>query len=156
MPVPNMKAKPPRPNEEPYAGKLLVRFREGLGRRLPSLLDKKKKDTGILSPEDFEEAARETSNFHYALRLFVTGMSPRSLEAIENVRNLCEKHLKGRYSLEVIDLYQHPELASQNQVLAAPTLIKRLPLPLRKFVGNMTKTSAILAGLDLKIQEKKQ
>jgi len=102
----------------------------------------------------FEKAAASTKS-RYVLRLFVTGMSPRSQLAIENVRELCEKHLKGRYELEVIDIYQHPLSASENQILAAPTLIKKLPLPLRKFVGDMTKTQKILAGLDLKIEEQK-
>ena len=102
-----------------------------------------------------EKAARAMPKLHYSLRLFITGMSPRSQEAIENVRRLCEEYLKGRFDLEVIDIYQNPLSARENQVLAAPTLIKRLPLPLRKFVGGMTKTQKILAGLDLRIEEKK-
>ena len=103
----------------------------------------------------FEKAIADKSKLHYVLRLFVSGMSPRSREAIVNVRALCEEHLKGRYTLEVIDIYQYPRSASENQIFAAPTLIKKLPLPLRKFVGDMTKTEKILAGLDLRIEEKK-
>ncbi|MDD5673321.1 MAG: circadian clock KaiB family protein [Chitinivibrionales bacterium] len=90
------------------------------------------------------------------LYLFVAGMSPRSQDAIANIRQLCQAHLLGRYRLEVIDIYQHPLSASVNQILAVPTLIKKLPPPLRKFVGDMTKTEKILAGLDLRIQEKKE
>ena len=88
------------------------------------------------------------------MHLFVAGMSPRSQDAIANIRELCEKHLIGRYQLEVIDIHQHPLSASVNQILAVPTLIKKLPPPLRKFVGDMSKTEKILAGLDLRIQEK--
>jgi circadian clock protein KaiB len=104
----------------------------------------------------FEKATKDQSNLFYVLRLFVVGMSPRSQDAIANVRDLCEKHLKGRYELEVVDIHQHPLSASENQILAAPTLIKKLPLPLRKFVGDMTKTERILAGLDLRIEETKK
>jgi circadian clock protein KaiB len=102
----------------------------------------------------FEKAAQESSKMFYVLRLFVTGMTPRSQDAIENVRALCEEHLKGRYQLNVVDIRQHPLSASENQIIAAPTLIKKLPLPLRKFVGDMTKTEKILAGLDIKVVEK--
>ena len=89
------------------------------------------------------------------MRLFVTGMSPRSQEAITNVRELCEKYLKGRYALEVIDIHQHPLSASVNQIIASPTLIKKLPLPLRRFVGDMSKTAKLLMGLDLRIEDNK-
>lgn len=102
---------------------------------------------------EFEKAAAKSKSF-YILRLFVAGMSPRSQDAIVNIRELCEKYLAGRYDLKVIDIHQNPFSASQNQVLAAPTLIKKLPLPLRKFVGDMTKTEKILAGLDLRIEER--
>ena len=102
----------------------------------------------------FEKAVADKSKLHYVLRLFVTGMSPKSQEAIANVRDLCEEYLNGIYELEVIDIYQHPKAASENQIVASPTLIKKLPLPLRKFVVDMTKTEKILAGLDLRIEEK--
>ena len=97
----------------------------------------------------FEQAVTDKSSAYYALRLFVTGMSPRSQSAIANTRSLCETYLKGRYGLEVIDIYQYPRAASENQVLGAPTLIKQLPLPLRRFVGDMAKTEKLLAGLDI-------
>jgi circadian clock protein KaiB len=115
----------------------------------------KKRTSADSTAHSLEKAAADASRLHYLLRLFVTGMSPKSQEAIANVRALCEEHLKGRYELEVIDIYQHPLSASDNQILAAPTLIKKLPLPIRKFVGDMTKTERILAGLDLRIREDK-
>jgi len=90
----------------------------------------------------------------WQLHLFVAGMSPRSQDAIANIHKLCEKHLIGRYKLEVIDIHQHPLSASVNQILAVPTLIKKLPPPLRKFVGDMSKTEKILAGLDLRMEER--
>ncbi len=87
---------------------------------------------------------------NYCLRLYVTGTTPKSLRAITNVKTLCEANLKGRYTLEVVDIYQQPGLAKGEQIIAAPTLIKRLPLPLRKFIGDMTHQERILVGLDLR------
>jgi circadian clock protein KaiB len=118
-------------------------------------VNKKEKKTTDKTAAAFEKAIADKSKLHYVLRLFVTGMSPRSQEAIANVRELCEEYLKGRYDLTVVDIYQHPLSDSENQNLAATTLIKKLPLPIRKFVGDMTKTEKILAGLDLRIEEKK-
>jgi circadian clock protein KaiB len=86
----------------------------------------------------------------YLLRLYVTGSTPRSTRAITNIRKICEQHLEGRYDLEIIDLAQHPTLAEGEQIIAAPTLIKRLPLPLRRFIGDMSQTDRILIGLDLR------
>lgn len=90
---------------------------------------------------------------NYILRLYVTGMTPRSINAIENIRRICEEHLQGRYELDVIDIYQHPEEAKKAQLLAAPTMIKQLPLPLRRFVGDMSDEESILVGLDLEPKE---
>jgi circadian clock protein KaiB len=87
----------------------------------------------------------------YLLRLFVTGQTPRSVKSIENLKRLCERYLKGRYELEVIDIYQQPGLASENQIIAAPTLIKKLPLPLRRLVGDFSNHDRVVVGLDLKI-----
>jgi circadian clock protein KaiB len=86
----------------------------------------------------------------YCLRLYVTGTTPKSNRAITNIKKICEDHLKGRYTLEVVDIYQQPVLARGEQIIAAPTLIKRLPLPLRKFIGDMTDCDRILLGLDLR------
>jgi circadian clock protein KaiB len=87
----------------------------------------------------------------YHLRLFVTGQTPRSVKSVENLKRLCEKYLKGRYELEVIDIYQQPALASENQIIAAPTLIKKLPLPLRRLVGDFSNQDRVLLGLDLRL-----
>ncbi len=93
--------------------------------------------------------AGKTDN-RYILRLYVTGTTVRSAKAIANLKEICEEHLKGRYELEVIDLYQQPVLAAGEKILAAPTLIKKLPAPIRKLVGDMSNTERVLLGLDLK------
>jgi circadian clock protein KaiB len=80
----------------------------------------------------------------------VTGMTPKSALAVANVKAICEEHLKGRYELEVIDLYQRPQLAEGEQILAAPTLIKDLPLPLRRIIGDFSNSERVLVGLDLR------
>jgi circadian clock protein KaiB len=85
----------------------------------------------------------------YLLRLYVSGMTPRSARAVNNTRAMCEKHLEGRYELQVIDIYQQPNLARSEQIVAAPTLIKRMPLPLRRLVGDMSSEDRMLAGLDI-------
>ena len=89
---------------------------------------------------------------HFVLRLYVTGATVRSTRAIANLRQICEQHLADRYDLEVIDLYQRPELAAGEQLIAAPTLIKRLPLPLRRLVGDLSNQERVMAGLDLHVQ----
>ena len=87
----------------------------------------------------------------YVLRLYVTGQTPRSVRSVENLRKLCEMHLKGRYELEVIDIYQQPSLAKEMQILAAPTLVKALPLPLRRLVGDFSDQNRVVIGLDLAV-----
>jgi circadian clock protein KaiB len=94
-------------------------------------------------------AARPTTSEPYVLRLYVTGMTPRAGRAIENVRAICDEHLDGRYDLEVIDVYQQPALAKDEQIVAAPTLIKEHPLPLRRLIGDMSNRDRVLAALDL-------
>ncbi|HEX3178995.1 MAG TPA: circadian clock KaiB family protein [Methylomirabilota bacterium] len=86
----------------------------------------------------------------YVLRLYVTGTTARSTRAIANVRRICEEHLRNRYDLEVIDIYQQPMLAKGDQIIAAPTLVKHLPLPLRKLIGDMSDKDRVLMGLDLR------
>jgi circadian clock protein KaiB len=86
----------------------------------------------------------------YLLTLYVTGTTSKSIRAITNLKRVCEEHLKGRYTLEVVDIYQQPERARSGQIVAAPTLIKSLPVPLRTFIGDMADTERILVGLDLK------
>ena len=85
----------------------------------------------------------------YRLRLFVAGSTHRSRRAIENLRRVCDEHLQGRLDLEVIDIYQQPELAGQYQVIAAPTLVKLLPLPIRRIIGDLSEKDRVLRGLDL-------
>ena len=103
----------------------------------------------IITLDAFRAMARRTGKEKYLLRLYIAGTNPRSSRAIENVRHICEEHLAGRYDLEVIDLYKQPVLSKGEQIVAVPTLIKRLPAPLRKFIGDMSNTDRILVGLDL-------
>jgi circadian clock protein KaiB len=110
-------------------------------------MEKKRKKT---STEEFAKAAALQDRATYVLRLYVTGMTPKSTRAISNVQKLCEKHLKGCYELEVIDIYQQPTLAKGEQIIATPTLIKKLPLPLRKLIGDVSETERFLVGIDLK------
>ena len=95
------------------------------------------------------EAAAAGSDGHYVLRLYVAGTTPHSTRAIVNIRKICEEYLHGRYVLEVVDFSQHPALAEGEQIIATPTLIKKLPLPLRRFIGDMSQTERIIVGLDL-------
>ena len=86
----------------------------------------------------------------YVLQLYITGMTARSTEAFSSIKAICEKHLQGRYDLEVIDIYQHPSIAREEQIIAAPTLVKKLPAPLRRLVGNLSQEDRVLNGLGLK------
>jgi circadian clock protein KaiB len=86
----------------------------------------------------------------YVLRLYVAGTTSKSIRAVANIKEICEGSLKNRYDLEVIDIYQQPVLMKGEQIIAAPTLVKKLPLPLRKFIGDMSDTERILVGLDLR------
>ncbi len=99
--------------------------------------------------EALEKAAQEAQRERYVLRLYVAGITPRSEQAIRMVTAICEEHLEGRYELEVIDIYQQPTLAKGEQIIAAPTLVKKLPAPLRRFIGSMADKEKILVGLDL-------
>jgi circadian clock protein KaiB len=85
----------------------------------------------------------------YSLRLFITGTTPSSTRAIVNVRRICEEHLKGRYELEVVDILKNPARAKENQIIAAPTLVKERPLPLRRFIGDMSESKRLVDGLDI-------
>jgi circadian clock protein KaiB len=100
--------------------------------------------------EEFEESMQQSGTEKYVLRLYITGMTPNSKRAVENVKKICEEYLKGRYELEIIDIYQQPSLAEGEQIIAAPTLIKKLPHPLRKLIGDMSNTEKVLLGLDLR------
>ena len=107
--------------------------------------------------EAFEKALKRgpLKRAKYILRLYVTGSSARSLKAVQNLKKICEEHLPD-YELEVIDIYKDPNAAREEQIIAAPTLVKKLPEPLRKFVGDLSNTQKILVGLDIyKRQEPK-
>lgn len=97
----------------------------------------------------YERLLAERGRESYVLRLYVTGMTPRSSEAVAAIKAVCEEHLAGRYQLEVIDLYRRPELAHDEQIVVAPTLIKQLPLPLRRLIGNLADRERVLVGLGL-------
>jgi circadian clock protein KaiB len=88
----------------------------------------------------------------YSLRLFITGQTPRSANSLHNLQQVCNERLAGRFELEVIDIYQQPELAREAQIIAAPTLIKSLPLPIRKLVGDLSNRQRVLLGLDLQTE----
>ena len=96
-----------------------------------------------------EVAAEGSELERYTLRLYVAGMTPRSAQAIENITAICHEHLEGRYELHVIDVNQQPELAKGEQIVAAPTLIKKLPLPLRRIIGDMSEEAKVLVGLGI-------
>jgi circadian clock protein KaiB len=97
-----------------------------------------------------EKAARDQGQQQYLLRLYVTGTTPASSRAIERVRGVCDQHLQGRYQLEVFDIYQKPALAKDEQIIATPTLIRVLPSPLRRFIGDLSKVEKILFGMDVR------
>ncbi len=102
------------------------------------------------SPEEFEQSSTGDHQADYVLRLFVAGMTARSTDAIARIKTICEAELQGRYALEVIDIYQQPALAQQSQIIATPTLVKSLPLPLRRLVGDLSNKERVLLGLDVR------
>ena len=98
-------------------------------------------------------AIRQGSNgkVEYDLRLYVAGQTPRSVQAFANLTKICEEHLAGRYRIEVIDLLVHPQLAKGDQILAIPTLVRTLPEPIRKIIGDLSNKERVLVGLDLRV-----
>lgn len=106
--------------------------------------------------EEINKYLLNTDDEKYLLRLYVAGKSKRSLRAIEKIQEIIAEHLEGRCELEIIDIYQHPELLEKEQIIAIPTLVKKLPPPLQKFVGDMADTEKLIVGLDLQyLGEKK-
>jgi circadian clock protein KaiB len=103
----------------------------------------------VNTPEPSRAGAGGTPRQAYVLRLFVAGMTARSTRAVENIRAICEEHFAGAYELEVVNLYEQPALASGEQIIAAPTCVKQLPLPTRRVIGDMSNSARVLAGLDL-------
>ena len=102
---------------------------------------------------ELKQAASHSRQAKYVLRLYVSGSTLKSSLAVENIKRVCEQHLKNRYNLEVIDIYQQANLARDEQIVAVPTLIKRLPLPLRRLIGDMSNQKKVLFGLDLRMRE---
>jgi len=97
-----------------------------------------------------EKTSAEPDAAMYILCLYITGLTPKSTKAIANIRKLCEKHLADNYELKIIDIYQQPQMAREEQIVATPTLIKKQPLPVRRLIGDMSDTERFLAGIDLK------
>ena len=100
-----------------------------------------------------EQTGSHACQAKYVLRLYVSGSTLKSALAVENIKRICEQHLKNRYDLEVIDIYQQPNLARDEQIVAVPTLIKRLPHPMRRLIGDLSNLKRVLFGLDLGMQE---
>jgi len=101
------------------------------------------------STKAFERAAKQPSR-KLVLRLYIAGSSDRSIRALRNAKEICDEHLGGAYELDVVDIHKQPELALEDDVLAVPTLIKKRPLPLRRFIGDLSDRDVVLVGLDLK------
>ena len=93
---------------------------------------------------------KKSNGAEYRLRLYVAGQTPRSVGAFRNLKKICDEHLKGRYELEIIDLLEKPQLARGDQILAIPTLVRRLPEPVKKIIGDLSNTERVLVGLDLR------
>ena len=98
----------------------------------------------------FEDAALRSQSQPYVLRLYIAGTTQASSRSVETLRAICEEHLKGRYELQVVDVFQQPVLAKDEQIIAVPTLIKKLPAPIRRIVGDLSNEHRVLVGLDLK------
>jgi circadian clock protein KaiB len=112
--------------------------------------EKTNDETGLApSAQEFERAIAESPDARFVLRLYVSGMTARSRRAIDNIQKLCEEQLAGRYDLEIIDIYQQPDLAKGAQVIAAPTLVKSLPPPLKKVIGDMGDPGRIMVVLGI-------
>ncbi|HTC66517.1 MAG TPA: circadian clock KaiB family protein [Candidatus Acidoferrum sp.] len=100
-----------------------------------------------------QKSTAKRSAVRYALRLYITGQTPRSLQSVENLRALCDKYIPNQFDLEVVDIYQQPAMAAAGQIIAAPTLIKSMPLPLRRLVGDFSDQNRVILGLDIRLNE---
>jgi circadian clock protein KaiB len=97
-------------------------------------------------------AAPSAAEQTYRLRLYVAGQTPKSLNAFTNLKQICEEHLQGRYEIEIVDLVENPQLARGDQILAVPTLVRRLPEPIKKVIGDLSNKERVLGGLDLQVR----
>ena len=118
----------------------------------PSSLRKGRRKKNADTTDQFAKAVSRIGEGEYVLCLYVAGMTPNSARAIANLKKICEEHLAGQYDLNVIDIYRRPTLAKGEQIIAAPTLIKKLPLPMRKLIGDMSDKGKVLIGLDIRIR----
>lgn len=115
---------------------------------------RRRKKAPLDSAAAFEKLLKQTDAVQdYQLRLYVTGTTPRSSRAIANIRALCEEYLAGHYDLQVIDIYQQPDQAVEGQIIAAPTLVKQLPVPPKRLVGDLSDRGKVIVGLDLKAKK---
>jgi len=106
-----------------------------------------------MNPQPYSDANRLELNGRekpWELRLYVAGQTSKSIAALENLKRICEEHLHGQYSIEVVDLIRHPQLARGDQIVAIPTLVRKLPQPIRKIIGDLSRTDKVLVGLDLR------
>lgn len=103
--------------------------------------------------KELERLLGKSRHGKYVLRLYITGSTRRSSRAVANLKAICESHLQGRYELEVVDLYQRAELARGRQIIVAPTLVKQLPLPVRRLIGDLSDTRRVLLALNLKLDD---
>ena len=101
-------------------------------------------------PARVKPAAAAANGCAWNLRLYVAGRTPKSVTAFENLKRICEAHLRGQYEIEIIDLIEQPQLARGDQILALPTLVRRLPEPIKKIIGDLSNTERVLVGLDLR------
>jgi len=113
-------------------------------------MPKKNGSAKTSATEAMENALKQQANEKYVLKLYITGMTSRSQEALRNLEKVCKEYLGNNYELNVIDIYQEPTLAKGDQIIAVPTLVKQLPLPLRRLIGDLSQKDRILLGLDLK------
>jgi circadian clock protein KaiB len=108
---------------------------------------KTKEEKSKIRKRDVEKSETETDR--WILRLYVAGQTPKAITAYNNLKSICEDQLKGKYQIEVIDLIQNPQLSRDDQILALPTLVRKLPIPVRKIIGDLSDTERVLVGLDL-------
>lgn len=101
-------------------------------------------------PRKSKSPASQADSEQYSLRLYVAGQTPRSLQALSNLKRICDEHLAGKYRVEVIDLLQKPQLAAGDQILAIPTLVRAIPKPARRIIGDLSNTEKVLVGLDVR------
>ena len=117
---------------------------------VPGKTTKKASPKTSTKPRKAEPAKRESGSEICHLKLYVAGQTPKSITAFANLEKICEEHMKGKYRIEIVDLLKNPQLAKGDQILAIPTLVRKLPVPIRKIIGDLSNTERVLVGLDLK------